>query len=76
MEIVVSSIVEVSMNKIALGIPIGVDDLTAKRATIASNQRGSARLTAFLSIVVYECITGNCNRVQWRQFWVINQYEV
>ena len=65
-----SSIVEVSMNKIALGIPIGVDDLTAKRATIASNQRGSARLTAFLSIVVYERITGRCHRVQWRHFWV------
>ena len=38
MKIVVSSIDEVSMNKIALWICIGVDDLTAERAIIASNE--------------------------------------
>ena len=36
MTIAVSSIVEVSMTKIALWIRVGVDDWTAERAIIAS----------------------------------------
>ena len=36
MSIVVSSIVEVSMNETALGIRVGVDDWTAEWAIIAS----------------------------------------
>ena len=34
----VSSIVEVSMNKIALSIPLGVDDWTPERAIIANDK--------------------------------------
>ena len=37
MSLIVSNIVEVSMNKITLQISVHVDDLTAERAIIASN---------------------------------------
>ena len=43
---VVSSIVEVSINKIALGIHVSVDDWIAEGATIASN-------SAFLDITTF-----------------------
>ena len=36
-ELVVASIVEVSMNKIALKFHVGVDDWTAERAITAGN---------------------------------------
>ena len=39
MSYAVSGIVEVSLNKIALGISIGVDDWTSERAIIASNDK-------------------------------------
>ena len=44
MNIAVSSIVEVSMNKIALQIRVGVDDWTAERAIIASNESQKSAL--------------------------------
>ena len=37
MNYIVSSIIEVSVNKIALWISVGVDDWTAERVLIASN---------------------------------------
>ena len=40
MSIVVSNIAEVSLNKIALWIHVGVDDWTAERANTASNGQG------------------------------------
>ena len=42
--IVVSSIVEVSLNKVAFYILVGADDWTAKRAIIASNEKEKALL--------------------------------
>ena len=44
MNVAVSSIVEVSMNKIALQIRVGVDDWTAERAIIASNESQKSAL--------------------------------
>ena len=41
MTIARSSIVQVSMNKITLTIRVGVDDLTAERAIIASNEEAA-----------------------------------
>ena len=38
MILLVSSIVEVSMNKIALSIPVDVDDWTPERAIMASDK--------------------------------------
>ena len=38
MKFIVSNIVDVSMNKMALWISVGVDDWTAKLAIIASNK--------------------------------------
>ena len=42
MSIVVSSIVEASMNKIALWIRVGTDDWIAERAIIASRESHGA----------------------------------
>ena len=51
MSIVVSNIAEVSLNKIALWIHVGVDDWTAERANIASNECNGQGFTLFSKLL-------------------------